>query len=144
MTSNLVLLDTDVWSHLFAVKKSRDDRIAHWRALLTGHTVAIAAQTRAELLAWPLIGRLGKTRRERVWSQLDATPTIPVDEPVIQRFARLTAEARGRGDALGQKQHTGDRWVAATALAHGAPLMALDSIYSNDPDLEILHRARDS
>lgn len=138
MDSNLVVLDTNVWSHLFAIKRSPDERVGEWRALVTGRTVVIATQTRAELLAWPLLRDLGERRRSRLMKQLDATPTIPVDEPVIQRFARLTADSRARGDALGQKQHTAERWVAATALAHGAPLLVADSIYSNDPDLELL------
>ena len=44
-----------------------------------------------------------------------------MDEGVIQRYAKLTADARDRGDALWDQVDTGDRWIAATALAINAP-----------------------
>lgn len=133
-----MLLDTDAWSHLFAFKGRRHPDLARWRALLTGRTVAIAVQTRAEVLAWVLIRDLGEPRRQAILTHLENTATVPVDEAVIQRYARLTAEARARGDALGAKEHTADRWVAATALAVGASLLSADGIYRNDPDLVLL------
>jgi predicted nucleic acid-binding protein len=105
---------------------------------LTGKTVVIAVQTRAEVLSG--LFALGEARRSAIRTQLDNTPTIPIDEEVILRFAKLTADARGRGDALAEKIHTGDRWIAATALAINAPLLAIDRIYQNDPDLRLLDR----
>lgn len=44
----LVLLDTDVWSHLYARGRRVDARVALWRGLLVGKTVAIAAQKAAQ------------------------------------------------------------------------------------------------
>lgn len=85
-----------------------------------------------------MIQDLGEARRVVIHRQLDATATIPVDEAVIQRYARLTADARRRGDALAGKVHVADRWVAATALAMAVPLLAMDRIYRNDPDLMLL------
>jgi predicted nucleic acid-binding protein len=137
MRSGVVLLDTDVWSHLFGFKV-RHPQEATWRSLLTGKTVAVAAQTRAEVLAWVRIRQLGEARASRIVQQLDDTATVPVDEAVIQRFARLTADARARGDALADKAHTGDRWIAATALRVDAALLMADRIFRNDPDLTLL------
>lgn len=54
---------------------------------------------------------LGETRRIAILSQLDNTPTVPVDEAIIQDYARLTADARARGDALAGRAQTADRWV---------------------------------
>jgi predicted nucleic acid-binding protein len=140
MPVDVVVLDTNVWSHLFGMKARATGDVARWRALLTGKTVAIAAQTRAELLAWPLINNIGEARASRIRVHLDLTATIPVDEPVIQRFARLTADARRRGDALGSKLHTADRWIAATALAIDSPLLTADGVFGHDPDLVLLGR----
>ena len=66
-----------------------------------------------------------------------------MDEGVIQRYAKLTAEARHRGDALWDQVHTGDRWIAATALAINAPLLAIDQMYNSDPDLVLLARSEE-
>ncbi|HET7475345.1 MAG TPA: hypothetical protein VFJ97_04890 [Dermatophilaceae bacterium] len=111
----MVVLDTDVGSHLFAMKGRAHPELAKWQTLLRGRTVAIAFQTRAEVLAWVIIRDLGEPRRTSIIAQLDNTATVPADEAVIQRYAQLTADARRRGDALGAKEHTADRWVAATA-----------------------------
>lgn len=138
---DLALLDTDVWSHLFGLGSRPHPQIPRWRGLLVGRTVVIATQTRAEVLTG--IRRLGEARRSAILAELDKTPTVPVDEEVIQRYARLTADARERGDALWDKVHTGDRWVAATALAINAPLLAIDQIYNSDPDLVLLARSEE-
>ena len=136
-----VVVDTNVWSVLFSGQRRRRDQTDGWTELLLGRTVIIATQTRAEVLAG--LFALGDTRRMSIRQQLDQTPTIPVDELVIQRFARLTHACCERGDALGAKEHTGDRWIAATALAVDAPLLSDDRIFDHDPDLNLLGRASD-
>jgi predicted nucleic acid-binding protein len=57
---------------------------------------------------------------------------------VIDAFATLTAGCRGNGHALAQKVHTGDRWVAASATAHGLPLLSGDRIYRGVPGLALV------
>lgn len=138
MALDVVVLDTNVWSHLFGLKRRQHEQTETWRRPLTGRTVAIATQTRAEVLVWLLSRNLGETRVNRIRAQLDATPTIPVDEQVIQRYARLTADATKRGDALGGKAHVGDRWIAAIAMAINASLLSDDQFFRHDPDLVLL------
>ncbi|MGL5818196.1 MAG: hypothetical protein ACRCYR_11570 [Phycicoccus sp.] len=96
--SNLVVVDTDVWSHLFAIKKREHPQLARWQSLLTGKTVVVAAQTRAEVLAWCLMRDLGPRRSGAIRSQLDDTPTIPTSlSSTVVRYdnptARLAASA---------------------------------------------------
>lgn len=136
----IVVLDTDVWSHLYGSRRKIHPGIQHWSDLLVGRTVVIATQTRAEVIAGMCQGNWGPDRMEKLMQQLDATPTVPVDEKVVQRYARLTADARVRGDGLGGAAHTGDRWTAATALPLDAPLLALGHIYRQDPDLTLWPR----
>lgn len=106
--------------------------------MLVGRSPAIAVQTRAELLVWPELRRWSADRAGSLRNQLDNTPTVPVDELVIEAFVRLTVSCRRNGHALGQKEHVGDRWVAATAIAIHRPLLAADAIYSHAPGLELL------
>ncbi len=141
MSAPPVIVDTDVWSLVYSGDRSRreqHEQRRNWRALLLGRTVVIATQTRAEVLAGLLA--LGESRRTTIRKQLDNTSTIPVDETVIEHFAQLTYACRQRGDALGDKVHTGDRWIAATAMALDAPLLSGDHIFDNDPDLILLGR----
>jgi hypothetical protein len=82
---------------------------------------------------------LGPERETSIRGQLDRTPTVPVDEAVVVAYAALTADCRAAGHALWDKVHTGDRWIAATAIAIGAPLLAGDAIYDGAPKLRIVN-----
>lgn len=130
------MLDTDVWSHLFIPKRRPVPEVQQWQRSLIGAQVVVAMQTRAEVLVGA--SDLGEQRAQDVLDRLDATPTAPVDEAVIVAFARLTIECRPRGHALAAKDHTGDRWIAATAVALRVPLLARDRIYQNAPLLQLL------
>ncbi|MCL2594282.1 MAG: PIN domain-containing protein [Promicromonosporaceae bacterium] len=134
-----IVLDTDVWSGLFTRSPRKPDpRLGVWRRLIDGASTAIAMQTRAEVLAGLAYTDLGQQRRAAIRIQLDATPTIPVSEDVVIAFADLTAGCRMVGHALHAKTHTADRWIAATAIAVGYPLLAGDHIYSDAPGLRLL------
>ena len=136
-THRVAVLDTDVWSNLYAHQRETPN-VAEWRRLLLGVTVVIAAHSRAEVLGGLLWHPVGPEREARIRQQLEKTPTVPVDEDVVQACARLYAEARRSGHCLGQKIHTNDRWIAATAIAIDAPLLALDGVFRGAPRLELL------
>jgi len=133
-----VLLDTDVWSWLYGRKKRTHPEATRWRAALTGRSIVISTQTRAEVLTWLAQGELGPERAGAIEGQLNRTRTVPVTEDVVRAYARLTAECRRRALGLHDKKHTGDRWVAATAIAIDAPLLTLDGIFHNAPGLQVL------
>lgn len=139
-----VVLDTDVWSVLFTRRPPQPHIDAsRWRDLLRGLEVVIATQTRAEVLVGVEQGGLGPERRTAILRQLDRVPTVPVTEDVVESYARLTAECRRRGHGLHDKRHTGDRWVASTAIAIGAPLLANDRIFRGAPSLDLLDDQED-
>jgi predicted nucleic acid-binding protein len=132
------VVDTDVFSVLFVRRGSGDPRIARWRELLTGRQVLISFQTRTELLAGALADGWGERRAAALREILDRTPTIGVDDAVIDAHAALYAQCRRRGHALHNKSHTGDRWIAACAVAKGVDLLAGDDIYRGAPGLTLL------
>lgn len=132
------MLDTDIWSWLYGRKPRAHPQAAQWREALVGRSVVIATQTRAEVLTGLALGDLGTARATAIEQQLDRTRTVPVTEDVIRAFAEFTAACRRRATGLHDKKHTGDRWVAATAIAIGAPLLAIDGIYRNAPGLRLL------
>lgn len=52
-------------------------------------------------------------------------------------WARLRADCERAGHALGQPTHDADRWVAATAIRLGVPLVSNDRIFRDVPGLVI-------
>ena len=135
------LVDTDAFSILYLRRNSDDPRSTRWRDHLTARRVLISFQTRAEVLAGIRTAGWGDQRTARAVEILDATPTIRPDDEVIDAFARLTAECRRVGHALHHKEHTGDRWVAACAIAKGLELIAGDGIYVGAPNLDLVSLA---
>lgn len=136
-----VVLDTDVFSRLF-VSPTRGLPTAlpidAWRERVAGRRVLIGFQTRAELLAGARAGHWGTRRYEGLVRQLERTPTISLDESVLQAYVDLTVNTRSSGHALHQKQHVADRWVAAVAIAKSLPLLSGDQVYRGAPGLTFL------
>lgn len=129
------VVDTDAFSHLFVAASS--PRLRDLRDRLTGRIPVLATQSRAELLAWPRLGRWGERRSRDLAERLDATPTMPVTADVVAAYVELTVACQQNGHALHQKIHTGDRWVAATAIALNRPLLSLDSVFDGAPGLQL-------
>ncbi len=98
----------------------------------------ISFQTRAEILAGAFSAGWGDRRLAATRERLDATPTIDVDRGVVEAYAHLTADCRKVGHALSDKVHTGDRWIAASAIAKDLPILTGDLIYARAPGLELL------
>jgi predicted nucleic acid-binding protein len=109
--------------------------------LLTGRTIVISEQTRAEVIGGLLDAGIGDARSQAAIGQLDRTATVPVDDALADTCARLYADCKRIGHALHAKDHTGDRWVAATAIHLDVPLLAVDGIYRNVPGLRLLDDA---
>lgn len=136
--ARVVLMDTDAYSRFYVpMKKGKSPELDDLAGRLLGARVVIAFQTRAEMLSGALQASWSDRRMASLRAQLDATPTIGVDPEVIDAFARLTAECRWRGHALQDKAHTGDRWVAACAIAKVVPLLSFDGIFRGAPAIEL-------
>jgi predicted nucleic acid-binding protein len=133
-----VVVDTDVFSKVVLpgrIRSKRDPNRQAWLDALLGYRIVMAVQTRVELLAWPIEKNWGAPRRAELEEFLATSPVLQITEDVQDRYATLTAALKALGHGLGAKHHTGDRWVAATALAHDLPIAAMDGIYDNVPGL---------
>ena len=132
------VVDTDVFSVMYLRRNTPDPREARWRDLLTRRRVLISFQTRAEVLAGAVAAGWAERRIIEAREILDRTPTIRPDNDVIEAYASLVANCRSVGHALHAAQHTGDRWVAACAIAKDVDLLAGDAIYMRAPGLSLL------
>jgi predicted nucleic acid-binding protein len=141
MTASLVVLDTNIWTHLYSSSKQHVDAPL-WRAAMVGLEVVIAQQTRAEVLYAMRLSNWSAARKGKVLDQLDATPTVPIDEEVIEAWVELRAACQllrpTPHPLYNSKHHGGDQWIAATAISLGAPLLSLDGGFKDAPGLTLL------
>ncbi|AGZ52653.1 PIN domain-containing protein [Mycobacterium kansasii] len=131
------VVDTDVFSLMYLRRANNDSRVAGWREYLTGRRVLISFQTRAEVLVGARSAQWGGRRMAETIEILDRTPTIRPDNEVVDAYAELAAECRRIGHGLQAREHTGDRWVAACAIAKRLDLLAGDAIYQGAPNLVV-------
>lgn len=131
------VVDTDVFSLIYLRNAAEDPRIPGWREYLTGRRVLISFQTRAEVLTGARGAQWGERRMTRVIDILERTPTIHSDDEVVDAYTVLAVECRRLGHGLHAKEHTGDRWVAACAIAKELELLAGDQIYWGAPSLVV-------
>ena len=135
--SRPVLVDTDVFSRVY-VTEPRDNSATAWAAALEGRTIVISVQTAVELRVWPILKNWGDKRTQRLANLISSVPTIQISQDVQDRYVELTAWAKNNGHGLQAKGNEGDRWIAATALAHNLELAARDGIYEGVVGLRLL------
>ena len=59
---------------------------------------------------------------------------LTVDEAVSEAWALLVSRLR----AAGRRAPVNDSWIAATAIAHGVPVVTQDSDYDAMPDVRVI------
>ena len=99
--------------------------------------IAVSIITIGELRAGVLAAADVATRDRRLRTMLSALEMqpIPIDERVADAWARLRVDLRD----LGLRMPVNDSWIAATAIAHGLPVITQDADYAAVPDLEVIH-----
>jgi predicted nucleic acid-binding protein len=92
--------------------------------------VTVAELTLGVLAAAP------STRSSRLETLLRVRELDPI--PVDGRVASAWADLRLALRAAGHKLTGNDVWIAATAIAHGMPLLTQDGDYDGIPGLEVI------
>ena len=132
-----VVVDTDVFSKtVVAERPSRD--YERFLPLLQGARLVLAAQTVGELLVGAALAGWGEPRRRGLDARIATCLVIPVDRALTEVWADLTVACRERGHGLQDKLHVADRWIAATAIHLGVPLVSNDNIFINAPLVNLL------
>lgn len=98
--------------------------------------LAISVITIGELRAGVLAATDLRSRERRL-STLTAAlalDPLPVDDNVAEAWARLRLLLRDAG----QRMPVNDSWIAATAMAHGVPVITQDADYVDLDDLPVI------
>jgi predicted nucleic acid-binding protein len=98
--------------------------------------IAVSIITIGELRAGVLSAADVSTRDRRLSTLMRALELqpIPVDEAVADAWARLQVLLRDHG----LRMPVNDSWIAATALAHGVPVVTQDTDYLELPGLDVV------
>jgi predicted nucleic acid-binding protein len=101
-----------------------------------GYEWGISAVTLGELRLGVLQGTdpEAASRRLSTFQLAQRFEAIPINEAVSDAWALLVSKLR----AAGRKAPINDNWIAATAIAHGIPVVTQDSDYDGMPDLEVI------
>ena len=125
---NAGIADTSV----FIARES--GRPLEWQSLpeRVGVSVITIGELRAGVLAASTLDL--RDRRLATLTEASALAAIPVDERVAEAWAHLRVSLRDAGLRMGLN----DSWIAATALAHGVPVITQDADYVAVAGLEVI------
>ena len=98
--------------------------------------VAVSVMTIGELRLGVLAAADDVTRAPRLTTLLraEALDPLPIDGHVAQAWATLRLALRDTG----KRMPLNDSWIAATALAHGIPVVSRNDDYAGVPGLSVI------
>lgn len=98
--------------------------------------IAVSIVTVGELRLGVLAADDPDTRAQRLetLTRAEALDPLIVDAAVAHAWARLRVALRDAG----RRMPLNDSWIAATAIAHGIPVVSQDADYDDVPDLRVI------
>ena len=129
-----IVIDTDVYG---ADLVPGSKLAAMYEPIIVGRPSFISFQTAAELRYGALRRNWGPSRMLKLEARINQAEVVHSGPELILVYAQLRVDCERKGHALSQRDHDADRWVAATALRLGIPLVSNDGIFVNAPGLEL-------
>lgn len=139
-TRGPIVIDTDVFG---ADLVPGSPLIARYEPLIVGRPAFISFQTVAELRFGAALRNWGPARMLKMDMRIDTAEIVHTGAALIEAYVRLRVDCQPVGHALAQARHDADRWIAATAIRLGVPLVSNDKIFTGVPGLtlESVHTA---
>ena len=128
VTSQRALADTSVFAGLEAARFDA--------GRFAGYEWGVSAVTLGELRLGVLQAKdpEAASRRLSAYQLAQRFEALTVDEAVSEAWALLVSRLR----AAGHRAPVNDSWIAATAIAHGVPVVTQDSDYDAMPDVRVI------
>ena len=131
-TRGAIVIDTDVFSADLVPTSRLAERYA---PIITGRPALISFQTVAELRYGALRRGWGAARMLKLDAKIQCAEVVHTGPELVTICAQLRADCAAIGHALAQREHNADRWIAATAIRVGIPLVSNDTIFRAVPGL---------
>jgi tRNA(fMet)-specific endonuclease VapC len=128
-----IVLDTDV----FSADLSDTALIALYEPIVVGRPAFVSFQTVAELRYGAFRRGWGEAGLRKLDAKIASVEVVHSGDELVATYARLRTECVRVGHALGQREHDADRWIAATALRLGIPLVSNDRVFEGTPGLQL-------
>jgi predicted nucleic acid-binding protein len=128
VTSQRALADTSVFVGLEAARFDA--------GRFAGYEWGVSAVTLGELRLGVLQAKdpEAASRRLSTYQLAQRFEALTVDEAVSEAWALLVSRLR----AAGRRVPVNGSWIAATAIAHGVPVVTQDSDYDGMPDVRVI------
>lgn len=129
-----MVIDTDVFS---AGLHGPSLIATAYEPLIVGRPAFISFQTVAELRFGATLRNWGTGRMLKMETRIASADIVHSGPALIEEYAKLRVACHRAGHALAQAHHDADRWIAATAIRLGVPLISNDGIFANAPGLTV-------
>ncbi len=73
----------------------------------------------------------------RLEAEIGRAAIVHSGTEILGAYVDLRVASERAGHALGQREHDADRWIAATAVRLGIPLVSNDRIFEGAPGLSL-------
>lgn len=137
-SSDPVVVDTGVFGA--RLTPAGHDLAFAYRAVLESRPAVISYVTVAELRFGAALASWGTRRLQRLDEELARVETVWPGPNLTRAYVALRTWCVRTGHGLGHKEHEADRWIAATALWLGVPLVSHDAIFHAVDRLELITR----
>lgn len=105
--------------------------------IIEGRPAFISFQTVAELQFGALRRGWGEHRLRRMSASIARAQVVWAGPELLEVYVRPRVSCEAIGHALAQRDHDADRWIAATAIRLGVPLVSHDAIFRRAPGLSL-------
>jgi predicted nucleic acid-binding protein len=130
-----VVVDTDVYGASLVPGSKLAER---YEPLIVGRPAFISFQTVAELRYGASLRGWGSARMRKLDAKISNAEVVHTGPSLIEVYVGLRVDCKRSGHGLAQRAHDADRWIAATALRLGIPLVSNDGIFDQVPGLTVL------
>ncbi len=125
-----IVIDTDVFSAELVPGSRLAERYA---PVITGRKAFISFQTAAEGRYGALRRGWGTARMLKLETKIHRVRVVHTGPELVLVYAQPRADCEAAGHALAQREHNADRWIAASALRLGIPLVSNDGSPAASP-----------
>ncbi len=130
-----VVVDTNVFSA--DLLRATQPLVELYRPLLAGRRFLISFQTLAEIRFGIRRRDWGARRLQRAETHIGRAEVVWPGPALLAAQVDLHLACERPGHAIAQRQHDVDRWIAATAVHLGVPLVSHDGVFRGTPGLTL-------
>ena len=109
-----------------------------YQRFIAGRAVFVSFATVAEMRYGARRAGWGERRLRRLDARIGSAEIVWPGPSLVSAYVELRYRCAGIGHGLSHNDHEADRWIAASALWLGVPVVSHDGIFRDVPGLTLL------